>query len=162
MQPVVKRILVQGGLTAGVLALVGVLFAEMAGIWIAGQAGKPGSADLNPPLSDSLRYRVPLTLAGGGFLFVAVGELVALGVRGRKKSNAGPVEPQPDDAEKLLNELLAQAESKMALEAETQKAVAADQPTESSESKSEGSGQERQAGHKADAGGGDRSGPPVL
>jgi hypothetical protein len=116
MNPVVKRILVHGGFTAGVLALVGLLFAELAGIWTAGNAGKPTSADLNPPLADSLRYRVPLTMAAGGFLFVAVCELVAWRVRGSKKPVAKTAEPPPDDAETLLNELLAQAEAKMAME----------------------------------------------
>jgi hypothetical protein len=122
MNPIVRRILVHGAFTAGILALVGVLFAEMVGIWSASNAGRPGSADLNPPLDPSLQYRIPLTLAGAGFLFVAVCELVAWCVRGNKAAIAKPAQPQPDDAEKLLNELLAQAEAKMALEAESQKA----------------------------------------
>jgi hypothetical protein len=129
MSPVVKRILVHGGFTAGVLALVGVLFAELASIWTAGNTGKPNAADLNPPLDESLRYRVPLTLGGAGFLFVAVGELIAARVRAAK-AVAKPAQPQPDDAEKLLNELLAQAEAKMALEAETQKSESQEQKPE--------------------------------
>jgi hypothetical protein len=116
MNPVVKRILVHGGFTAGVLALVGVLFAELASMWASTNPGKPGSADLNPPLSENLRYRVPLTLAGAGFLFVAVGELVARRLRDRKQAAAKAAQPQPDEAERLLNELLAQAEAKMAAE----------------------------------------------
>ena len=116
MNPVVKRILVHGGFTAGILALVGLLFAELASIWTAGNTGKPNAADLNPPLADSLRYRVPLTMAGAGFLFVAVCELVAWRVRGNKKPGTKPAELPPDDAETLLNELLAQAEAKMASE----------------------------------------------
>ena len=119
MHPVAKRIIIHGGLTAGVLTLIGLMFAEMAGIWTAGNIGKPNSDDLNPPITDSLRYRVPLTLAGAGFLFVAVGELIGSRLR-QKKLAAQPAPPQPDDAEKLLNELLAQAEAKMAAEAEPQ------------------------------------------
>jgi hypothetical protein len=148
MHPIVKRILIHGGFTAGLLALVGILFAELAGIWAASNPGKPGSADLNPPLPDSLRYRVPLTLAGGGFLFVAVGELILSRVR-RKKPDAKPTEPQPDDAERLLNELLAQAESKMALEAESQKAQEAGaEGQEAGEQKPEGSGQKVENGEQ--------------
>ena len=75
MHPVLKRILLHGGGTAIVLAAVGFMFAEMAGMW-AGGASKPASAELNPPVSDSLRYRVPLMMAFWGFLFVAVSELV--------------------------------------------------------------------------------------
>ena len=168
MHPIVKRILVHGGFTAGVLVLVGLLFAELAGIWTAGNAVRPGAADLNPPLTTSLRYRVPLTMAGAGFLFVAVCELIAWRIRGNKKPDAKPAERQPDDAERLLNELLAQAESKMAAEAESQKAENREQRAEdreqieSSEQKPEGSGQQPEAGHKADAGGDGRSGPSVL
>jgi hypothetical protein len=129
MHPGVRRVLVHGAFTAGALALVGVLFAELASIWAAGSAGRPGSADLNPPLDPSLRYRIPLTMAGAGFLFVAVCELAAWYVRGNKPP-AKPTDPPPDDAEKLLNELLAQAEAKMAAESE-----AREQKTEGGERK---------------------------
>ena len=111
MQPVVKRILIQGGLTAVVLALIGLALAEVATLWTAGHAGKPNSADLNPPPPADLRYRIPLTLAAGGFVFVAVGEWITARLRARKAA-ANPAPPQPDEAEKLLNELLAQAEAK--------------------------------------------------
>jgi hypothetical protein len=136
MRPVVKRILVQGGLTAGILAAVGLALAEMASIWAAGNAGKPGSADLNPPPPESLRYRIPLTLAVGGFVFVAVGEWIASRVRARKEA-AKAAEPRPDEAEKLLNELLAQAEAKMAAEAEPQRADGRGQTTEGGEQRAE-------------------------
>ena len=137
MHPIVKRILLHGGFTAGVLALVGLLFAELVGMWSATQAVKSNSADLNPPLSDALRYRIPLTLAGAGFLFVAVGELIRWRVRGDKKPAIEPTEPQPDDAERLLNELLAQAESKMAQEAEGQKAEDRERKPEGREPKAD-------------------------
>lgn len=122
MQPLARRIVIQGTLTAAVLALIGVALAELAGIWAVGNAGKPNSADLNPPLDPSLHYRIPITLALGGFVFVAVGEWIAARIRARKEAAkvAAPV-VQPDDAEKLLNELLAQAEARAATEAETQK-----------------------------------------
>lgn len=118
MHPVLKRILIHGAFTAGVLALVGALFAELAGMWAAGHTGKPGSADLNPTLPSELGYRVPLTLAVGGFLFVAVCEGGTAWLRSRRPPPAPPPSPTapPDEAEKLLNELLAQAEAKRAAE----------------------------------------------
>lgn len=119
MHPVLKRILLHGGATAIVLAAVGFLFAEMAGM-MAGGASKPASAELNPPVSDSLRYRVPLMMAFWGFVFVAVSELVLS--RFRRPPPTKAAEMPPDEAETLLNELLAQAEAKMALEAESQRA----------------------------------------
>jgi hypothetical protein len=135
MHPVVKRILVHGGLAAGILAFLGLFFAELT---ITGTAGtvRPGSANLNPPLPDSLRYRVPLTMAGAGFLFVAVGELIASRFR-RPAPAPKPADPQHDDAERLLNELLAQAESKMAQEAEAQKAEDSERKAEDEERKTE-------------------------
>lgn len=116
MHPVLKRILLHGGLTAGVLALVGVMFAELAGIWLTGNATPTTSEQVGA----SLRYRVPLMMAFWGFVFVLVCELVVWKVRGSKPVK--PAAPPPDDTEKLLNELLAQAEAKMALDAESQKA----------------------------------------
>lgn len=137
MHPVLKRILLNGGFAAGILALVGVLFAQLAGMWVAGSA-RPGAPDLNPPLEESLRYRVPLTMAGAGFLFVAVSELLLWYVRGEKKPlTKKTAEVQPDEAEKLLNELLAQAEAKMAAEAETQRAESQGQGTATGEPKAE-------------------------
>jgi hypothetical protein len=120
MHPVLKRILIHGAFTAGVLALVGALFAELAGMWAAGHTGKPGSADLNPALPSELGYRVPLTLGIGGFLFVAVCEGGMAWLRSRRPPPAPSVSDKapvpPDEAEKLLNELLAQAEAKRAAE----------------------------------------------
>jgi hypothetical protein len=134
MHPVLKRILLNGGFAAGILALVGVLFAELAGMWVAGSA-RPGATDLNPPLNEALRYRIPLTMAAAGFLFVALSELLLWYVRGEKKPLTKTAERQPDEAEKLLNELLAQAEAKMAQEAETQKAASPERETAISEQK---------------------------
>ena len=106
MHPVLRRILLHGGLTAVVLALVGMVFAEMAGIWLAGNAARSGAAA--DPVPDSLRTRVPLMMAAWGFVFVLMCELVVWRVRGTKPP---PAPEPPDDAEALLNELLAQAEA---------------------------------------------------
>ena len=161
MHPMLKRILLHGGGTAIVLAAVGLLFAEVAGMWAA-TATKPTPGDTSPPVNESLRYRVPLMMAFWGFVFVAVSEVV-LG-RFRKPVPPKPAENPQDDAEKLLNELLAQAEAKMALEAESQvqKTEDREQKSENPESKPEGSGQKPEVGHRSDAGENGRSGPPVL
>ena len=136
MHPVLKRVLLNGAFTAGILALVGLLFAQLAGMWVAGSA-RPGTTDINPPLNDSLRYRVPLTMAAAGFLFVLFGELAMFAIRGEKKPLTKTAERPQDEAEKLLNELLAQAEARMASEAETQKAESHESGTEKSEPKTE-------------------------
>jgi hypothetical protein len=113
MPPVVKRILVQSVLTAAILGLIGLGLAEMVFIWAAGNSGRPSAADLNPPPPESLRYRIPLTLAAAGFVFVAVGEWMLARVRAWKEA-AKPAAARQDTAEHLLNELLAQAEAKAA------------------------------------------------
>ena len=126
MNPVLRRILLHGGLTAGLLAAVGLLFAEMAGMWAGtGATAPPASADLNPPVGPAIRYRVPLMMAFWGFVFVAAGELVLS--RFRKPAPVKPPAP-PDDTEKLLNELLAQAEAKTAQEAEGRTAKTNEEP----------------------------------
>lgn len=119
MHPVLRRILLHGGLTALVLALIGAMFAELANIWLVGNVTRGTAADANDQVGSALRARVPLTLAAWGFVFVLVGELVIWRVRGSRKPAPKPLESQ-DDAEKLLNELLAQAEAKMAAESSEQ------------------------------------------
>jgi hypothetical protein len=165
MHPVLKRILVNGGLTAVILALVGLLFSELGGMW-ASAPGRPGAT--NPGQTGAaLRTRVPLMMALWGFAFVVVCELVLYRIR--RRAPAKPADPVPDDAEKLLNELLAQAEAKMAAEAEGKRAEDREQRTEGgertaekAEAKPEGSGQKAEAGHRSDGGEGARPGSSVL
>lgn len=130
MHPLLKRILIHGALTAAALAGVGVMFAQMAGIWTSASASRPGAAELNTSVTNSIRTNVPLMMAFWGFVFVAAVEGVRWRLRGGAEAAAKPAEPQHDDVEKLLNELLEQAESKMALEAESQKAEAEGQGAE--------------------------------
>ncbi len=148
MHPVLRRILLHGGLTAGVLALVGVLFAELAGLWLTGNATR--STSPNDPVAESLRVRVPLTMAFWGFVFVLVCELVIWRVRGGRP--ALNTTPPPDDTEKLLNELLAQAEAKMATETESPRTENREQRSEDQEQKTEGGGHKPAADHRSDAG----------
>ncbi|MCI0702850.1 MAG: hypothetical protein L0241_17350 [Planctomycetia bacterium] len=153
MNPLAKRIVIHGLLTAAVLGVVGLMLAELGGLWMASHSGnRPGSAELNAPVEETLRYKIPLTMAIWGFAFVAVGELILHRIRSRRPPTKPP-EPQPDDAERLLNELLAQAEAKAALE--NQKTENREQRTEdrgekpeTSEQKPDGTGQEPEVSHR--------------
>jgi hypothetical protein len=117
MSPLLKRILVNGTLTAATLAIVGVGYAELAGLFLAAKAPTRASveaplADDTDALTDSLHTRVPATMALWGFLFIAVGEVVL--DRFRKKKPAPADEPKPDDALLLLEEILAKVEAERA------------------------------------------------
>jgi|GEM_PF-1603840 len=129
MHPVLKRILIHGALTAVMLALIGLVFVRLGDMWMAGRVDSAGTPAASTPDVDMIRIRVPLMMAFWGFVFVAVGELIRWRLFG--KQPAKTTEPPPDDAEKLLNELLTQAESKMALEQETQKKETGDRSQES-------------------------------
>ncbi len=113
MHPLLHRIAFHGTITAIVLALVGLILAEMAEFWTASMAVRPGSADLNFPVAQELRATMPMRLAAFGFAFIVVAEF-SLYAFSRHKPVAVHTSPSPDDAEKLLNELLAQAEARMA------------------------------------------------
>lgn len=106
------RIAVNGGIAAIMLAMLGLIFAEMAGAMLANtnpanaaNRGQ-GGAELTPA---ELRVRVPLMMAAGGALVVAVGELLLFLIRGNPPQKKKTAPPQ-DDAEKLLDELLKQVE----------------------------------------------------
>ena len=120
MHSLSMRILWNGVMTAFVLAGLGVLLTQFAGLWAASESARPGTEN-SAALADSLRINVPLMMAFWGFVFVIVSELLSWRLR-RKHEAAKLAEPQPD-AEKLLNELLTQAESKMALEQQKSEAV---------------------------------------
>jgi hypothetical protein len=116
MNPLLKRILANGTLTAAMLAVVGLGYAELAGLFLA--AKTPMRATVEAPATDdadpaaaSLHSRVPLMMALWGFLFVAVGEVVLDRIR-RKKPPAPP--PLPDPATVLLEEIMAKVESERA------------------------------------------------
>lgn len=120
MRPVLRRIAVHGSLTAVVLGVVGLVFAELGSVWLSASPGTrqaTGGAvdapDADGTLREQLRRRVPVFMAVWGFVFVAAGEGLRHVLVGRKPAVPPPA-PQPDDAEKLLLELLAQAESKQA------------------------------------------------
>jgi hypothetical protein len=122
MDSLLKRILVNGLVTAAVLAVVGVGYAELAGLFLASKT--PTRASLEAPipepdsLAESLESRVPMMMALWGFAFVATGEVVMHLIRKRRKA-APPVEVQPDPAEVLLEQILAKVEAERATVAET-------------------------------------------
>ena len=116
MLPLLKRILVHGTLTAGLLAVVGFGYAELAGLWLVAKAPTRGTFDstvasspAEDPLAAELKYRIPATMALCGFLFVAGGE-VAVHLWRRRRPPAKPPEPRVDPAEALLEQILAEVE----------------------------------------------------
>jgi len=115
MRPVLRRIAIHGGLTAIVLGIAGLMFAELASIWMAVSLATKtnNSAQTAPPDPAVLRSRLPLTMAAFGFAFVAVGELLLHLLRRNRTVRIVPSPPIPDSTEKLLEELLSQAEAKI-------------------------------------------------
>ena len=113
MRRVFRRIAVNGSLTALVLGVVGLLYAELAATWLGGSGGRGAQADAD--FQGQLRSRVPLLMAVWGVVFVVVAESVLFIVRGEPGAKPKAAAP-PDEAEVLLEELLRQAEAKQAQE----------------------------------------------
>jgi hypothetical protein len=119
MRPLFRRIALNGLVTAVILAGMGFAYAEIASMWLASAPvsraeGSLASAPSNDAeaLRDSLRVRVPLAMAACGLIFITVAEVVLYWWRGNPIAVAKkPITPQVDPAEKLLEELLAQAEA---------------------------------------------------
>ena len=118
MLPLLKRILVHGTLTAGLLAVVGFGYAELAGLWLVSKAPTRGTLDstvasspAEDPLAAELKYRIPTMMALWGFLFVTGGEVAFyLWRRGRPALPPKALEPKVDPAEVLLEQILAEVE----------------------------------------------------
>ena len=72
-----RRTLVHATLAAGALALIGVMYAELAGMWVAGQSvernGPPVSTP-GPDIAGAIKWRLPAAMAVAGFLLVLGGE----------------------------------------------------------------------------------------
>jgi hypothetical protein len=114
MNPVLRRIAINGGLTALVLGIIGLMFAELASMWLISSMATQSKGKASPPDTSVFRQRLPLFMAIAGFSFVAIGELVLHRVRKNRKPPAAPTPSQTDQTEKLLQELLAKEEAKMA------------------------------------------------
>jgi hypothetical protein len=118
MHELFRRIAIHAGLTALFLGVVGLLLAEMASTaLISPTGGREASAKMAGESADvgrsaaDMRTRIPLALAVWGFVVVALYEFVRHLLRGRRALT--PVTPPaPDETEKLLEELLRQAEAK--------------------------------------------------
>jgi hypothetical protein len=109
MRPVLLRALKRGLLTAAILAVLGYVLADLAGMWLSTQ-----SAAARDDFAQSLRYRMPLTMAAWGFLLVAFFEGVATLLRGGKRAIPArrvPAVPTEDEVEQLLHQLLQQADA---------------------------------------------------
>lgn len=121
MVPLVKRILVNGLITAAILGGLGFLFADLSTLWMAANTpNRVSTADAGPvaaeAVSNSLRMRLPFAMAIWGFGFILVAELVLYAIRGNPAPAAAkiPVDPKPDPGEQLLEQLLAEADAAQA------------------------------------------------
>ena len=120
MHPILKRILINGLLTAGMLALIGVGYAELAGIWLVSKTPSRGAFEApiaagpaEEPLAASLKYRIPAMMALWGFLFVAAGEGVLHLWKRRRPAPvpSPPADLPPDPAEVLLEQIMAKVDA---------------------------------------------------
>jgi len=118
MHPVLKRIALNGILAAGILAGIGVAYAQLAGMYLAihtparSAPGAPPAPPSEDPAVAGLVYRIPATMALWGFVFVAAGEGLLYLWRGNRTARAVTTPgPQPDPAAALLEELLRKADA---------------------------------------------------
>lgn len=103
-----KTILVHGGLVAGVLAVVGYLFAQMAGMWVATQSDTGrGPADTGA-IVNTLATRLPFSMAAIGFVLVVIGEGLKSLWKAPPRQEA---QADPNWAEAELQRLLSEQET---------------------------------------------------
>jgi hypothetical protein len=111
------RVLVHGLMAAAALAVVGGMYARLAGMWLSARptpravpvaGGDPRPAD---GLPDEVAWRLPAAMAGCGFLLVVLGEgLLSLWRPAAPTPKPTPATPEAD-AEALLQQLLREAEA---------------------------------------------------
>ena len=118
MNPVVRRIATHAALTGLLFAFVGFLMSQVAAFWLASAApptALPGvtvtTAESDAAFVATLRTRVPLFMALWGAGFVVVGETALHWWRRRHPAAPAAPPPRADETERLLEELLAQAEA---------------------------------------------------
>jgi len=111
-----KRAAVHAAIAAGALALVGVMYAELASLWVAGQTVQragPGPAAAAPAVSPQLRWRLPAAMAAGGFVLVLLGEWALSRWRAPVAPAAEPAGRDFDrEAEEKIQQLLREAEGR--------------------------------------------------
>ena len=122
MRTTLIRILKNGGLVAGVLLIIGAMFGQIAGMWVASQtparvglvqeSGNAERVSNGDSLATSLHWKMPLAMAGWGFALVAGFELVTSILRQPKTVTASIAKPTADDAEEMVQQFLKDAEAK--------------------------------------------------
>jgi hypothetical protein len=115
MTQLLKKIARNGLIAAAILAVVGFGFAEIASLWMTWQSGRGAAGEA--ATAQSLRYRLPVAMAGWGFVFVALTESLLHLWRGRRPKPAD--EPAPAQAQApaavLIEQILRQAEAERQL-----------------------------------------------
>ena len=121
MNPAVRRIATHALLTGLLLAGIGFLMGQAASAWLASPTPPTTARGLRVDTAASdaafaadLRTRVPIYLALWGVGLVLVGETALHFWRKRRPAAPAAVAPRADEAERLLEELLAQAEARAA------------------------------------------------
>ena len=109
MRPYLLKLLKNGVPTAAILAVVGYLFAQLAGMWYVSESGGRTSPVGSDEIADTLQWRLPLTMAAWGFGLVALFEGVLS--LWRKPPAAAPVVSAVDETELLLLKLLEEADA---------------------------------------------------
>lgn len=124
MRTTLLRIAKHGGLVAAGLWIFGILFGQLAGLWMdaqapvrngpiqAGDTVEVNAQSEGELFAENVRWRVPFAMAGWGFLLVAGFELLA-GIWRRPEVPLTPVDPDRANAEEeLMQQLLRDAELK--------------------------------------------------
>ena len=109
MRPLLRRIAINGGLTAIALGIVGLMLAELATMWLTATFSKRPSGNEPIPVTSAMKSRLPILMALSGFAIVAVGE-AALHYWRRNRRLIPPAQEEVM-TEKRLQELLAQADA---------------------------------------------------
>ena len=125
MRTTLIRIAKHGGLVAAGLWIFGIMFGQLAGLWMDSQApvrnGPILTGELVDPnaksggevFAESVRWRVPFAMAGWGFLLVATFELLA-GIWRRPEVSPAKIDPRQANAEEeMIQQLLREAEFKV-------------------------------------------------
>ena len=120
MRRYLLKILRNGLPTAAVLAVLGYLFAQFAGMWYVSESGGRNSPLGASELAGTLEWRLPLTMAAWGFALVALFEGV-LALWAKPTAPSPQAVAPPDETEQLLLQLLEEAEE---AEAERQMKIA--------------------------------------
>ena len=124
MRTTLLRIAKHGGLVAAGLWIFGILFGQLAGLWMDSQAPvrngpiltgelvDPSAKSEGEVFAERVRWRVPFAMAGWGFLLVTAFELLA-GIWRRPVVPLAPVDPaQAFNEEEIIQQLLREAEQK--------------------------------------------------